>query len=490
MNSDRTQSDHSSQSQWLLPSKLFRQQPQSWQIERSGALRKLESALEHRLIIIQAPAGYGKSTILAQWGQALTNADVRVAWLILDESDKDTGQFLAYLLAAIKGGEQAGAVVERRFSRSRGDAAIQRMIAFLVAQMFEIQSETVVVLDDYHRPDCPEIGQIMDRIVSSMPPSFHFAIATREAPFLQTSALRAQGKIFDLRINDLRFSIDEVQQFLNMQRSLAVSLDHARRLWKITEGWPLAIQTARLWLSSRNTDTNSIATFSGRITDIGEYLNEQVMGALSPDEQGFLLETSVLDRLSGDVANYVCERDDSWRLIEELVRRNLFLIGEDNEGRWYRYHQLFSEYLRERLERHSPARAAELTMRAGDWFAEKGFLTDAIRNYVTAKRADKAALLIEKAGGWRLLYRAYTAILRAFFQQVDEAFLKRYPRLFLACICVHIKSGHMDLAGHLLKSWDGAAYEVDSDPLLAADRLFVDSLLMDYKETPCDGGRH
>jgi len=466
----------------LLPSKLAWPVPQEWHLVRQDTLQVLDAALGIRLTILQAPAGYGKSSCLAQWIEVLNRRGIRVAWLLLEETDREPIRLLTYLLAAIEA--RTDHAIEQKFSESRGEAAVERMLHHLAATLFDFDGELVVILDDFHLCETSDTSRLVDRLIRNLSDSAHFVIATREAPLLQAGALRAAGDLLEMGIPELRFSSDETHRFLSKQLAEQPTPELSNRLWEITEGWPLAIQLACLWLASADVEVSSITEFSGRNKDITDYLQEQVLRALPMDVQQFLLELSVLDQFSGDIANYVCQREDSWQVIERLAKQNLFVIRADNEGRWHRFHSLFAEFLFEQFERKDSQRIELLRIRAADWYARNGMLTEAIRSFVLAGSAGEAAKLIERDGGWRLLYSAHTGVLRDFFRGVDRSMLLRFPRLHLAQICVLIKSGQMELAEQSLNAWDIAAADLPDDPLLATDRKFVGALWLDYRDVP------
>ncbi len=473
-----------SHSNWLIPTKLHIPMPPVWQIPRSDALHNLDAVFTHRVGLILAPAGYGKSTLLAQWCERVADKPVKLAWLSMDETDADEYTFLSYLLAVIDEHPNPEQVLENKFPQSTGPLLVNRVVAYLLSYVATLSTDIVLILDDYHRADSESICNVVNCLITSMPENFHLLISTRESPQLTINTLKARGDLVVLGIEDMQFTANEVEQFYHKQLPYELSASQSKNIWEKTEGWPLALQTAKLWLNSNSANIDLIDTFSGRLVDISDYLNEQVMNDLPADIQVFLMETAVLDKINGDLVNAVCMIGNGWGIIEGLVRRSLFLLPQDNEGRWYRYHHLFAEFLVERLKRKNPKKLADLYIKAASWHAVSGNLRETIQYYLLAERPDLAAGLIESKGGWKLVFLGKISLLSYFFNTVSEEVVKQHPRLLLANIYLCTKSGNTELARRLLKLWDNQDYSKTGDYLLMVERLVLEQLVSGYVDEP------
>ena len=347
------------------------------------------------VFLVSAPAGFGKSTLLAQ---ALLGEPepgrARVAWLSLDSGDSDPSSFWAYVLAALRTampslGRSAQALLE-----SPGGTPISTVLTTLLNDLAASDDEVVLVLDDYHVIQASEVHEAMAFLVEHLPPQLHLVVATRSDPPLPLARLRARGQLAEVRAADLRFTEQETAAYFDVM-GLRLSAADVATLEGRSEGWVAALQLAALSLRGRDDAGGFIEGFAGDDRHVVDYLVEEVVHRQPEEVRHFLLRTSVLTRLSGPLADAVTGGNDGRAMLEALDRDNLFLVPLDDRRRWYRYHHLFADMLRARLLDERPDEVPELHRRASAWHEQDGDTTGAIEHALAAGDAERAANLVE-----------------------------------------------------------------------------------------------
>jgi LuxR family transcriptional regulator, maltose regulon positive regulatory protein len=334
------------------------------------------------LTLVSAPAGFGKTTLLADW----LAGGRRAAWLSLDHRDNDPTVFWTYVVAALS------AVAPLSPFRPPVDSALTTLVNDLGA----VRDDVVLVLDDYHLVDAREVHDGMAFLLEHLPPRVHLVIAGRADPPLPLARLRGGGELVEVRAADLRFTAGEAAAYLNGAMGLALTARDVTALEGRTEGWIAALQLAALSMQGRTDVTAFIEGFAGDDRYIVDYLTEEVL-ARQPDEvRDFLLRTSVLDRLSGPLCDAVTGRDGGQARLVELERENLFVVPLDHRRRWYRYHRLFADVVAAHLLDERPGEVPDLHRRAGAWHERHGEPSEAIRHALAGGDVERAADLVER----------------------------------------------------------------------------------------------
>lgn len=387
----------------VLTTKLYVPQARQNIVVRTRLCERLEEGLQHKLTLVSAPAGFGKTTLLGEWCSRLP---IPTAWLSLEAQDDNPARFLAYLIAAIQTvapqlGENALAVLQ-----APQPPPPQAILTYLLNEIAAIPKPFVLVLDDYHLIEAAAIDEALLFLVEHLPPQMHLVIATREDPSLPLAQLRARDQLTELRAADLRFSFSEAADFLNRVMGLQLTAGDIAALEERTEGWVAGLQLAALAMTSNRTmpgqtDTASfIQSFTGSHRFVLDYLVEQVLKQQTAEIQNFLLCTSILERLCGPLCDAILQANTgtgSATLIE-LERANLFLFPLDNERRWYRYHHLFADLLRQRLPQHlalAHTDTASLHQRASAWYENNDLVVEAFFHAAAANDVPRAEDLIE-----------------------------------------------------------------------------------------------
>ena len=358
-----------------------------------------------RLVLVSAPAGFGKTTLIAQWLAASERGEAgpspRVAWLSLDAEDSEPRRFVTHLVAAIQASSpQVGA---EALALLDSDQAGQAALVSLVNDLDELAGPTVLALDDYHVIDAPDIHESVTFLLGHLPPQVTIAITTRADPPLPLARLRGRGELLELRAADLRFTADEADAFLNHVMGLDLDPAHVAALEHRTEGWAAGLQLAALSARGHTGagDAAGVAgfvdAFTGSHRFVLDYLVEEVLNSQPDEVRRFLLDTSVLQQLTGALCDALTGRDDGRQTLEILERGNLFVVPLDDQRQWYRYHHLFADALRARLMAQHPDRMPGLYRAASRWYAEHGMLADAIVQAVAGDDLDRAADLVELA---------------------------------------------------------------------------------------------
>ena len=367
----------------VLATKLYVPPPRPKVIHRPLLIDRLNEGLNRKLTLISASAGFGKTTLVSEWVASCQQREPRVgvAWLSLDEGDNDPARFLTYLVAALQTiaapiGEGLLGVLQ-----SPQPPLTEAILTSLLNEITALPNPFVLVLDDYHVIDAKPVDNALNFLLEHLPPQMHLVIATREDPPLPLARLRAQGQLTELRVTDMRFTPAEVAGFLNQVMGLALSAKDIAELETRTEGWVAGLQLAALSMQGQADTASFIKSFTGSHHFVLDYLVEEVLQQQSEHVQAFLLRTSILDRLCGPLCDAVL-RDSSitgQATLEYIEHANLFIIPLDNERRWYRYHHLFAELLRQRLHQRIAVSTEDpksgvnkLHIRASQWYEENG----------------------------------------------------------------------------------------------------------------------
>lgn len=400
----------------LLATKLFIPRPRQSLVPRQRLVGRLNECLDHQLTLISAPAGFGKTTLVSTWARGLRQP---VAWLSLDEADNDPTRFLSYLVAALQQIDPAiGQDVPAALSASQRPT-VDAVIAALINDLVGLPADFVLVLDDFHTLDEATVHRAIQDLVAHQPPQMHLLLVTREDPPLPLARLRARGQLTELRAHDLRFTPEEVAVFLREVMGLALDPRDVSELDARIEGWIAGLQLAALSMQNREHPAELIAALSGSHHFVLSYLTEEVLRQLSPDIQSFLLQTSVLTRLTAPLCDAVTGRADSDALLEQLYTSNAFVIPLDEEHRWYRYHHLFAGLLRSQLHRTQPQMAPTLHVRASAWYELHGLAADALEHAFAAEDFQRAVRLLET--------HARPVLLQGYAQTVEN-WLRRLPQ--------------------------------------------------------------
>ena len=380
----------------LLASKYRVPRPRATTVARPRLTAGLRAPELPPLTVVAAPAGFGKTTLLAEWLATVPPDEASVAWLSLDEGDNDLPLFLSYVVSALQTATDvvgAGTLQQLTSSSPSTEAALGR----LVNDLQGLTTHVVLVLDDYHLVSAPEVHESVRFVLEHQPPELHLVLATRADPPLPLARMRARGELQELRAADLRFTGDEAAAYLNGPMGLALTVDDVAVLDGRTEGWIAALQLAALSMQGRADAGSFIAGFAGDDRYVVDYLAEEVLARQPEGVRDFLLETSVLERLSGPLCDAVTGRDGGTATLVELDRANLFLVPLDDRRQWYRYHHLFADVLRAHLRELRPGREPELHLRASGWFESEGDTSAAVRHALAGGDHARAADLMELA---------------------------------------------------------------------------------------------
>lgn len=341
-------------------------------------------------VLVSAPAGSGKSVLLADWASTCGEP---VAWLSLEPGDDDVGRFANYLLAALRNAE---ITTWSEFLDGAGNAAMLEVtITEVLNEIAAGSRQANLILDDYHVIESQDIHRLMQFLVDHLPPNLRLVIATRSDPPLALSRLRARGELTEIRDADLRFSVSETAAFLNETMGLRLDDREIAELERRTEGWVVGLQMAALSLQGAHDAEDFVSRFSGSHRYVLDYLTDEVVAAQRADVREFLIETSILDRLSAPLCNAITGRDDAAAMLHVLEASNLFLISLDEVRYWYRYHHLFAVVLQHHLERTRDAPSiVVLHQRASDWYERSGFPDAAIRHALAGGDGDRVRSIV------------------------------------------------------------------------------------------------
>jgi LuxR family transcriptional regulator, maltose regulon positive regulatory protein len=443
----------------VLATKLFVPLVRANLVLRQRLLDRLQQSVQGKLTLLCAPAGFGKSTLLSSW---IATCKRPAAWLSLDAGDSDPIRFLTYLVAALQTiAPTLGAGVMAVLQGPQPPPA-ETILTALLNEISTLPDHGVLILDDYHTIDAPPVDTALTFLLEHLPLRLHLVIATREDPSLPLARFRARGDLRELRAADLRFTPAEAAEFLNTTMGLGLAPDDIAALEARTEGWIAGLQLAALSMQGQHDATSFIASFTGTHHFVLDYLLEEVLQRQSEGVQTFLLRTSILDRMCGPLCDVILdqgrrtedESDTSFAplassfVLQELERANLFIVRLDNERRWYRYHHLFGDLLRQRLHQRSASSpgdarwdVAELHRCASQWYEDNGLELEAFQHAAAANDVERAERLIEGAG-IPLYFRGATSPILKWLHSQPATVLDARPALWVAYVTLLTFAGN------------------------------------------------
>ncbi len=385
----------------------------------------MNEGLKRKLTLVAAPAGYGKTTLLSEW---VRQADAATAWLSLDINDNDPARFLSYLVAALRKLEPSLGHAVLTTLKSPQIPPTEAVLTPLINDLMSLETHVLLVLDDYHLIEADGIHQALTFLLDHLPVQMHIVIATRADPRLPLGRLRAKGELVELREADLRFTSEETDLFLNQVMGLALSEDQITKLTSRTEGWIAGLQLAAISMQGREDISTFVDAFSGSHEYVVDYLTDEVLKGQPQDLQTFLLETSILDRMSGQLCEAVTGQQEGQATLERLRDAHLFVLSLDDERNWYRYHRLFADLLHKRLRQMQPEKVSGLYDRASTWFAEEGLMAEAIEYALRGEDFERSAKLIEQVAE-ETLFRSEVAMFLGWMERLPEPIVRAHPAL-------------------------------------------------------------
>jgi LuxR family transcriptional regulator, maltose regulon positive regulatory protein len=433
-------------SEVVIATKLFRPSPRHPTVERTRLHDLLRQGRPLPLTLVVAPAGWGKSTLVADW---LRQDQVAAGWVSLDSGDDDPMRFWRYLLlAAGQAAPGAGEAALRRLDAAGSDI-LRDVLPTFVNEMTSLDAALVVVLDDYHLVTNAQVHETVTTLLDRCPPQLHLVLITRADPPLPLSRLRVRGELAELRAEHLKFSLDEAREFFSDRLGSQLSEQDVHRLLARTEGWAAGLQLAALRLKDRADPSAFIERFTGADWHIVNYLGEEVLTSQPQRVRDFLLLTSVLNRLCAPLCDALTGRDDAAELISEVNRANLFLIPLDDERRWFRYHHLFGGLLRHELARAAPEKPAGLHQRAAQWYADHGDAAEAIGHAIASGDVALSRQLV--AAHWRQHFNAgQLETVRMWLDALPAGLVAADASLTAARVWVALDTGKLEEVGAAL----------------------------------------
>jgi LuxR family maltose regulon positive regulatory protein len=468
----------------LLLTKLFVPQVRARRVARPAQVARLNRGLAGKLTLVSAPAGFGKTTLIAGW---LQQGGRPFTWLSLDEGDNDPARFLVYLAAALRRIRDSWSQIVETALRSPEPPSPGPVMAALINEMASSQLDLVLALDDYHAISNPAIHEAVTLLLDHMPAAVHLVLLTRADPPLPLARLRARGQLNEFRADDLRLTADEAGAFLNQIMDLHLAPEQIATLKARTEGWIAGLQLAALslqGLGSAQDVANFVDAFAGSHRYVVDYLMEEVFGRQDPAIQGFLLQTSILDRLSGPLCDAILDQERETKstrdtpailrpssggqaILEYLEGHNLFTLPLDCERRWYRYHHLFADLLRDRLRETQPQRIPELHHRAAVWYERNELLEEAVHHALKAQDYALAVQLIQQVAFslWRLS-KNYTLL--SWMRAMPEVLVRSHPDLSLHYAAALTVSGQLGAVEPWLQAAQARLLEQPDTPATRA----------------------
>jgi len=448
----------------LLTTKLYIPSPRPGLVPRPRLIERLNAGIHGKLALVSAPAGFGKTTLVSEW---IAGSGRPTAWLSLDEGDSDPARFFAYLIAALQNVDPAIGQTAQAMLQNPQPPPPESLLTALINDVAATSDPFILVLDDYHLITTLPIHQLLAFLLEHAPPQMHLVVATREDPPLPLSRLRARGQTVEIRQADLQFTAEETTEFLRQARQLELSPADVAALQRRTEGWAAGLQLVALSISGNDDAERLVRSFTGSHRYVLDCLIEEVFQQQSPDVQDFLLKTSLLDRFTAPLCDAVTGHGNGREVLLILEHANLFIVPLDESRQWYRYHRLFADLLRHRLELEAPDDVVRLHKQASQWYVDNGFPADAMRHALAGADWERVALLITELSD-AMLKQGEVVTLLGWLQALPEEMVLASPQLCLEYSWPLILTEQLDAAESYLSQAERIAEE-QGDPGLLGD---------------------
>lgn len=457
----------------ILSTKIYLPRKRAQAVPRPRLHARLNDGLSRKLTLISAPAGFGKTMLVSEW---LANIQIPAAWLSLDAGDKDPTRFLTYVVAALQSAEpfanSLSDVLE--LLQSPQPLPAESILTILINELSAVETEFILVLDDYHLVDSGQVDEGLLFLIENMPPQMHLIITTREDPSLPLARYRVKGALTEIRVADLRFTPAEATDFFK-EMGLTLSAAEVDALDSRTEGWIAGLQLAAISMQSHPDLSEFIGAFSGSHHFIVDYLIQEVLLGQPEHVRRFLLQTSILKNLNGALCDTVTGQENGRKMLESLDHDNLFTISLDGQRQWYRYHHLFADVLQTRLMEEQPEQIPSLHLRASHWFEQNDRPLDAIRHALAAQDFNHAANLVEQI--WPILHRSniQTPALLDLLKAIPNEFIRNRPVLCTGFAWSLLNAGELEVADgwlHQAESWINRSNSDAADMIVADEEEF------------------
>lgn len=440
---------------------------------RNRLIKKLDEGLSKKLVLVSAPAGFGKSTLLCQW---LENKSSNVAWFSIDEGDNNLNRFFIYIIHSIqKQNTEIGHTSLSIIKSQQKQPSIEKILGHLINDIVTLKCKMILIIDDYHLIKLSEIHSALSFLLNHIPDNLHLYVLTRSDPPIPLSRLRGQNQVVDIRAGDLSFNVSESSDFFNRTLSQILSKEHVMLLNRRTEGWIAGLQMAAISMKGKTDVAQFINAFSKSNRFILDYLIEEVFHNQTKDVQDFLIQTSILNRLNDSLCSALTMSKYEYVKLDQLFKSNLFIIQLDDIGNWYRYHHLFADLLYKLLLQHIPQRIRDLHRRAGQWFHEHNLIADAIEHSLKAEDFSKAEQLISQIAE-RLWRRGEQGIILDWLKKFPATYKKSNPRLCAVLALMIFLDGRYSEAEnyiHLAEKNMSLLDEVQFEGVIAAIRSYI-----------------
>ena len=459
---------------WVVESKFEPNRPRLGLVRRDRLLAQLHEGASKQLVLIVAPAGYGKSSLLGQWASEAQQRGIRFGWLTLESDEADEKQFLAYIVLVLS---RAGVRLDELLTGARGgfaDAAIDVVLAKLIRLLNASDEPMVLILEDYHSAECKAVNNIVKRLIRDTLYKFSIFIDSRRQPDIEAFSLIASGDALEINAAQLRLTREETLEVL----AKATDESGGQQIYEQTEGWPVAVQLALVQKSAQPTEPILTGVDGGFVAS---YLTEQILSTLDDEAQEFLLAVAFLERFNSELTNYVLDSPDGWSCIGSLSSFAALIVPLDATGGWFRLHHLFAEYLRDMQKRRSQTKSKDIRLRASQWYFEKKQIVDAVRYAAYAEDFMECERIILENGGWKIILNDGIGVLKSALRLLPDAIIVSSARLMIARAYLHSKFGEIHEARALLD----ASCKLDEQPVTALsdmDRLAVESMINLYED--------
>ena len=432
----------------MLLTKIHIPSPGTNLIHRSLLFDKLDDGLNRKLILVSAPAGFGKTTLISDW---ISQHKIPAAWVSLDKGDNDPVGFVSYIISGIQGIDKEFGLSALKLLKSSNKSSAESIIGLLINDILNINQNFLLVLDDFHLINNSEIQEMVSYLLENIPQKIHIVISTRSDPTLNLARLRSQNQLIELRSSELSFSTNDIYVLFNSKFKFGLSVQDISVLKAKTEGWIAGLQLAALSMQGYENKSGFIEAFAGNNRYIMDYLIEEVLKIQSDEIKDFLLKTSILKQISAPLSNAVLNKNDSQLILERLEKNNMFVFPLDEERNWYRYHHLFAELLKQRLLLTDKNTVEELHNRACEWFEHAKMYDLAIEHALEINNYNKSIQLLGEIveGMWE---NGHHSAIMKYGDLLPEELIKKNPEFCLYYSWILIIAGQIQKAQPFLES--------------------------------------